>query len=116
MPSWPGGIPQAPLLGTFVAVPDDDRAQSALGLGPARLRERTTSSGAEIAAVFGMDGTQRTTFATFYTTTLTNGSASFTWTHPIDFVSRSFVFLEPPSFQATTDGFYRVSVKLYMEP
>jgi len=116
MPSWPGTLPPSPLLGSLVVEQASGPAASALGVGQATLRRRTSSVGERMSMAFGMSSAQRETFQTFYDTTLSNGTANFTMRHPISEEIQTFVFTAPPSTATMTEAFHRVSVRLYREP
>ncbi len=115
MTAWPGSLPQAPLHGTFAAVPQEVRGLSDLAIGAQKQRERTNSAGMQVVMSFAFTAAHRTTFATFHDTTMVNGTGSFTMAHPIDGVTKTWVFAGPPVTQNIAVDLYRVNLKLFQE-
>ena len=96
--------------------PEEARATFSGDVGPPIIRERTTSAGEEMNLTFGFTAAELSTFQTFWRADISDGSASFTMEYPIDGSTQTFLFLGPPTIQAVTNNFFRVTGNLYMEP
>jgi len=118
MPSWPGGLPQRPIYGGFTEVRQRNLAMFAPEVGPPKARRRSTAVGVPTSATFEMTDAQLATFKTFFETTLVDGSLPFTWTHPVDGASYSWMFdvQEAPQISAQNVDLHNVSCKLMRLP
>ena len=116
MPTWPASLPQTPLLDMAQITPEEVRAVFEGDVGPPIMRARTTSAGEESTLTFGMTSAQLATFQTFWRVDLSHGSASFTMDYTIDGTPQTFLFLSPYTIRQVIDSFFRVTVRLYMEP
>jgi len=115
MATWPASLPQFPLVTTPNIGPEDVRAAFGAKVGPETLRERTTSAGQEITAVYGMTDAQIATLSTFWKTTISHGTVSVDMPHPKTGTTETFVFLAPPATVETTANFHRVTISMYQE-
>lgn len=120
MATWPGTLPQSPFLGV-----SDKRnkavARTEMDTGPPKMRRRFTAAVREIDVGMFLTGAQRTTFDTFFITTLKEGALSFDWTDPNDGATASMRFREPPAWQQIRAGspdakLWQSSLKLEILP
>lgn len=91
-PSWPGTLPQAPLVDGWQMELSDNRYTFQPRQGRAMLRQKQTQD-IDIQDVrFYLTAAQLTTFLTFFRTTLGHGTLSFTFTDVVSGVSYDYQF------------------------
>lgn len=120
MATWPASLPQYMELGMtdmrqqgFMRSPNDT--------GPAQQRKRFTATTRTLTGTMLFSAAQRSTFETFYTTTISEGSAEFDFTDPKDDATVSARFVEVPEFRALVGGSgggaqWRVSLVIELLP
>jgi len=97
MANWPATLPG---MGPETTVQDDEsRLIQSMDSGPASVRNRFTAITQTIKTTMILTGTQLATFLTFFRTTLSHGTDSFTWTHPIDGSSKDMRFKTKPQWK-----------------
>ncbi len=82
MPSWPSTLPQFVLEAGYSEQLPDTNIESAVDVGPVKIRPRSTVQVRPLRVAVAMDEDQATTFEEFYITTLSGGTKTFTWVHP----------------------------------
>lgn len=84
-PVWPSTLPQTPKRGTFNGGPRDNRRKFVPDHGQPILRRATTAIVMAYQGVVfpNLSNTQRTTFETFFDTTLVGGTIPFQWADPV---------------------------------
>ena len=63
-----------------------------------------------------MTTAQVATFDTFFVTTLTDGTISFTWTHPRTGAGATLRFVEPPVYVPVGGDYWKAVIKLEILP
>lgn len=112
--SWPSNIPQCPSLPGF----SEQRQQNVLNfqpdVGPPKLRRRKSYSGVKSQTSFRMSLSEVAAFNSFFIDTLQDGSASFSWRHPVDGIIYNWWFdaKSPPLIERVTNDSFRVSFPL----
>lgn len=81
---WPLTLPQSPLINTWKEEPLDDTIIYDTDAGEPPIRARSTGVFWICSAEFLLTESQRTAFWAFFLTTIKKGSLPFTWAHPID--------------------------------
>jgi hypothetical protein len=103
MAVWPVSLPQSFELGV-----QDTRQQgfirSTTDTGPYKQRKRFTATSRFLSGSMLLTGTQRATFETFYTTTISEGSDAFDFTDPSTFATISARFVQPPALSGVAGG------------
>ncbi len=94
MPTWPATLPQDIFVGVRHSRVDAV-LRSPVSVGPFKTRRRATVASEPTGVLIKLTNAQRSTFKTFYITTLKEGSDSFDWKDPIDGTTVSFAFLAP---------------------
>lgn len=98
------------------------RQRNVVGFAPEtgipKMRRRSTAVCVETQAKFELDDADLATFKTFYETTLKDGTLPFTWTHPVDGQSYTWMFSADaaPEIEATTYGFHTVTCEMLRLP
>ncbi|MBT6048740.1 MAG: hypothetical protein HOG49_18215 [Candidatus Scalindua sp.] len=105
MAAWPVSLPQQ----GFMDITDSRQnalARSSMDQGAPKVRKKFTAAVRNLSIKMILNGTQRATFDTFYITTTAEGSATFTWTDPVDDSAITCRFKTPPSWSllANCDG------------
>ena len=118
MPTWPVSLPQKQFLGTT-----DQRRDAVLrsqtSVGPFKTRRRATVVERTVPVPITLNAAERTTFDTFYITTLKEGSDAFDWEDPVSDAVVSFAFAAPPNWRnrANAQGrFYETVMQLVLLP
>lgn len=106
MAVWPASLPQSPFIGlSHTRV--DAVVRSPVSVGPFKTRRRATVAIQPVGVPIVLTNPQRTTFDTFYITTLIEGSDTFDWKDPVDGSTVTLAFESPPlwaSFSTDQDG------------
>lgn len=100
--TWPNTLPAYMQEGGYQEKFQDQKLESQMEAGPAKLRRRFTKTIRFIGAQMLMTQAQVTDFETFYYTTLKGGTLPFDWVHPRTRSSTTFRFRNPsPSYSVT---------------
>lgn len=116
MATWPSELPQEFEEDGYSEVQMENTIRTNVTFGAPKVRRRFTAVATEISGTLIMTAAQLLTFDTFFSTTLADGSLSFTWAHPRTGVSASFRFKEPPSKNSSGMGYYKLSCKMEKLP
>lgn len=114
---WPAGLPQVPRPG-FGEVFGENRILTAMDAAEPKVRRRFTKRIDGLDIPLRLTEAQVATLDTFYTSTLSDGSARFDFPHPREVGSTvECIFARPPSIthvETGADGtpFYDVSLAL----
>ena len=118
--TWPGTLPTTPLqTGYSENQLAGNAIRSQMDAGPAKQRNRYTSTVKWLGMVFEMTGAQVTTFLTFYQTTLGNGAIPFDGLpHPrtLASVTMRFDASRPPETVATGWDSYEITMRMEILP
>ena len=68
-----------------------------MGTGPAKVRARSTRAIDKINCTINLQKSDYPTLVTFYKTTLSQGTKTFMYDHPMTGVSTEYRFTAPPS-------------------
>lgn len=115
--AWPSNIPQCPTLGMT-----EQRQPNIAGfspdVGPPKMRRRSTAVVTVTAVTYRMNVAQLASFNTFYQTTLADGTLPFTWKHPVDQLTYTWMFdsKQAPTFDRVTPSTFRVTFNLLRLP
>lgn len=114
MPTWPVSLPSAPLVSGWQETLADNLYRFNPRQGRPLTRLKSTQSLDVQGVSWMLTAAQRTTFLTFYRTTLLNGLYSFDMAHPADGTVMTFQFTGSPPSWSTPDGgqHYQVSAQL----
>ena len=115
--SWPGSLPQKPLLG-FTEQRQRNLAMFSPDVGPPKMRRRSTAVPVNSSITLKLTDTQLATFDLFFEVTLADGTLPFTWPHPRTGINYSWIFSpqDAPQKQALTKNVTQVTFKLLQLP
>lgn len=116
MATWPGSLPQRPLLDGFSSTFQDGTLRPEVDSGPSLTRPRFSAVSEYISARMVLTTTQRTTLETFYHTTLVEGSDTITWVHPVDGSAITAKFMKPPAYRALSADRWEVVLSYEILP
>lgn len=84
MATWPGSLPQAFQHRSLQLGIADNRLRSAVDVGPAKVRRRSSLNVAALGGDMVMTAAQKATFETFVNSTLGGGTLPFDFPDPDD--------------------------------
>lgn len=116
MPTWPGSLPDIPLVEQFQEQPPNLLLRTEMDAGPAKVRRRATAGVRPMRGLISCTKAQVATLDTFYVTTCVGGSLAFDWTHPRTGAAVSFRFRNPPMYVPDYAESWRVSLDLEAMP
>lgn len=93
--SWPASLPQYVQENGYSEGEPDNLIESQMEAGPPKTRRRYTMQHPLFTMQVCTDVTGRSTFDTFFSTTLKHGSLPFDWVHPITRATVTFMFRKP---------------------
>lgn len=82
--SWPSSLPPLPLRTGFEEAPKPAVIEFEVESGPGKRRTRSSIRVEAVSMSFDLTAAQRTTFRTFFYTTLDKGALPFSYTHPVE--------------------------------
>ena len=99
--SWPGTLPQYVFEQGYTEKLNDQSIESSVDVGTPKIRRRYTKQIRTFTVQMRLTPTQKTTFETFWQTTLAGGSLPFDWVHPSTRTAQTFRLRKPaPSFSS----------------
>jgi len=122
MAIWPASLPQHWLLTPEEESDDDAVIHTKMETGPDMSRQRYDADIRRFRAEIEMNGLQRQTFDTFWSTTIKRGSLPFDWYDPTDGGVLAFKLLSwraklyLPGPGASTEKRWRFTLQLKSEP
>jgi len=116
MTSWPGSLPQKPLLDGNSEVPPKTTVRTQMDAGPAKVRRRFTAGTRDFNAEFIMSKSQVATFDDFYINTINGGANRFDFDNPRTGTTHEFRIVDQPQYQKIGPDAFRVSMKLEQLP
>lgn len=114
--SWPGNVPDKPLIDGFSERPGTTTVRTQMDVGPDKLRRRTTAAVSTLTMRMLMTKTEVGNLETFYDGTTAQGSLRFDFVHPRTGSTVEARFVERPRWQIRTDDDYEVQIKLEVLP
>lgn len=118
--SWPGTIPQSPLVDTWEEVPKNEMISSSVDSGEAPSRMRGTGIFWMCQGEFHFsNAAQYTAFWNFWINDLKKGSLPFTWNHPFTGVSYTWKLdpnAGPPNFRSLAQDKHRATLSFIRLP
>lgn len=115
MTVFPATLP-APLVSGFSETLPDNTIRTAMDMGPAKLRRRTTANVGKMGVSYLLTSAQLDILIAFYQTDTGGGILPFTFTHPRTAASLSCRFTQVVS-STTSDGInYAVTIQLEILP
>lgn len=115
MATWPATLPSYK-INTFKESAPENTIRSSVGIGPDKVRRRTTSNVRSITFQMIMTAAQTATLDTFYNTTTNGGADSFTYTHPRTGATETARFVQPPSYSDVFGSAYETTISLELLP
>ena len=112
MPTWPGSLPQLPMVEGNSVTLGDNRLSFKPDVGPPMLRARATKRYDSVNFTFSMTRTQLNAFLAFYETDLVGGTGSFDYDDPTVGSLMTFSFESPPGIRYRNPIYADVSVTL----
>lgn len=104
MAAWPGSLPQRLHISAEETF-QQGFIRTEMSTGPYKQRKKFTATSRYLRGSMHLSKAQRTTFDTFYKTTLNEGADEFTWVDPIDHSTGINVrFRSVPTFEAIKGG------------
>ena len=116
MVSWPGTIPQNPLLRNFVEAPQPNRIDTDMDIGVPKSRRRYTKELRNLPWAFIMTTAEVALFDTFYHTTLQGGTLPFDHVDPRTAAAKSFRFKTLQPYKPLSGTRWEVSMEVIMLP
>ena len=116
MPTWPTTLPDKFLRDGFSAEPPDLALRSKPMSGPDLLRGKVSADVTKISGRQLMTTAQVAILNDFYTNTLTNGAAKFTWSDPITEASVSMRLRGRPGYTPAAPGRWYVALNVEVLP
>lgn len=116
MATWPGTLPQQPLIRGYSRTHQPQTVRTEMSAGPAFVRRRFTAASTLFAESFVLDKTQRQTFWDFFNNTCAGGSLAFDWTDPVTGGAAEFRFVEVPSERALSGIIFEVTANFELLP
>ncbi len=114
---WPVGLPQIPLREGYLETEPNIVRRTDMDEGPAKQRLQYTTGILPFIVQFELDVAQVTTFETFYSETLRDGTLPFAWKHPRSQVNTTFRFAgQPQKIKSAKARNYRVLMALEVMP
>lgn len=112
-PSYPATLPTAPLIG-FTEEPYSTAIKSEMDAGPAKQRQRYSTSWSRYKMNMILTAAQRATFKTFWQSTCKSGGQAFDWKDPATGDTATFVFVadRPPKFRSIGTDVFEVEFEL----
>lgn len=113
-PSWPSTLPQRPQSDGYERRPKSSVIAFETEVGPGKRRRRSSVRMMLVSATFRIDGSQLSTFETFFRSTLADGTLVFQWADPVDGGSYLWQFDKSEPYRVSNKGadIYDVSCRL----
>lgn len=115
MPSWPGILPSAPLLGHRESAPDVV-VRTEMDAGPAKLRRRFTAGVRPMQVPLVLSDAQVDALDDFYVITLAGGTLRFDHKHPRTGAVVRWRFIAPPQYDLIAPTKWRATLTLEVLP
>lgn len=111
--SWPSSLPQYVQESGYEETPPNNRIETQMDAGPAKIRGLSTVKNYTFSAVLLLTRAQYQAFKTFYDTTTSEGKTPFNWVHPITREAAVFRFRTPvPKYSGAGGDTFRVTMNL----
>ena len=115
--SWPNTLPQNLEVQGFEETVPNTVIASQVECGAPKRRQRYTAAIRPIkGSVFLTSTAQRQTLDDFYVNTLSGGSLTFSWQHPITLAAVTMAFSSPPKYAALGGSLFRATLELEIRP
>lgn len=116
---WPTGLPSLEIVGRFTLSEADNAIRTTMGIGPAKVRRRTTM--APLPVQMGhpaLTAAQAALLSAFYVDTLGSGAVAFTMSDPRPGATgdATFRFVQPPQFRPSAPDVWGVTCSLELIP
>lgn len=117
MATWPSGVPYAPHKDSLRVKPSRDPLRTEMEDGPARLRPSSTLNVGTLNFQILMSSTELSTFASWFKTTIVQGTAAFTMSVWIagSFTNKTCRFVSPYQITGSSDGMHQVQVEIEVD-
>ena len=96
--------------------PNGTDLRQGMGVGPPKVRRRTTANVRPIQGKIVMTTTELAAFDTFFTSTLASGSLTFNFDHPRTGNTEEMRFTQPPQYAYISPTLWEVSVSMEVLP
>lgn len=110
MVAWPSDLPCSFVTGSEVYTEQPNVDEFQPDYGPSLMGTRYTGLSAELSGEMPLTPAQRTSFLTFFRTTIKQGALEFTMNNPITGMASKTVRLKPPSIRHVAGGLYLASL------
>lgn len=94
---WPAGLQEKLNVSGFGMEFGDTTVRSEMGVGPDKVRSRSTKGIDKFSSTIDVTFDEYTTIYNFYTITLAQGTKFFTFPHPFTGIDSDFRFTTPPT-------------------
>ena len=114
MAIWPSTLYSCILKDGYQEITPENTIRSAMGYGPAKVRQRASSNVRDVTMSLFCSDAQLATFETFYTSTVKYGSIQFGMFKPRyahDTTSGQYRFVGQPAYANFNQG-WRITMKL----
>lgn len=108
--TWPSALADKLNQAGFTFQIGETAIRSAPDIGPIKLRRRFTKSIDTIEGTILLDGTDYTTFYTFYDVTLDGGTKTFNFDDPFTGTASEYRFTAPPSISSIGGNSFNVDM------
>lgn len=116
MASWPGTLPQSPLLESYQETAPNGLLRTQMEAGPAKVRRRFTAAPRPFKFRVDLTTAQVGTLDAFFLTTCAMGALAFDWLHPRTGASVSYRFVSPPAYTPADGDVWKADLDLEIMP
>lgn len=109
--SFPSELQQLLNENGFTQTLGDTSIRSDVDTGLDKVRQRYTKAIDKFACTIDLERDDYSTLITFYKTTLSGGTKTFNYDHPITGLESEFRFVSPPSMQPIGGTWFKVNMQ-----
>jgi hypothetical protein len=116
MATWPGSLPQTPLLQGFSQQLEDNLLRTEMDAGKDKVRRRFTAGIMPVKISMVLATAQKDILITFFDTTVTGGADEFDWDDHLNGGVVQYRFLSPSSFRRLSGAYWSADMELEIVP
>ncbi len=110
METWPAALQQLLNVDSFSYTFGNTLIRSDMDVGPAKVRSRYTDAVDTVSCSIDLDMDEYATLEQFYKVTLSNGSRTFSFIHPLTQEEIEARFAQPPSMSPLGGRYFKVAM------
>jgi hypothetical protein len=116
MAAWPSSLPATLNVDGVSEQRAPGVVRTSMDAGPDFVRRRFSAVPVRVEGELQLSKAQAATLDAFFSATLNQGAAAFTWTHPRTGATAALRFLSPPRYVAISHELYAVTLSLEVLP